>query len=444
MVLFAVLAEGLFRTHGHYKTNRVIFITLALFGFGVSTIKWGRGLNHERQLQLQLGGLFLLGAGLLTKDPRLLYAEQGWALDGIHILSVAVLGISVGTLLLSWRGVAAKTQVILLFGGIGALVLARVLVLVASPHPHIDVFDTPDRAVDFLLSGLNPYVQAYPDIYNGKYDYTPGLPYWPGTLVAAALGKLVFGDIRAAYIIGDLLGAGALFVLAVQRAQLRLETGLLAAAVWLAFPVSLFVAEQAWVDPLVLAGFLWAAVALDARRFVLAGALLGAATVCKQPALLAVFMTTALILATRPKDGIRFTAAGVTVGLLVAGPFLVADPAGLWRMTVTVPLGQLMRTDAMTLVALMQREWQVGWPGWASGLLYLTTLGGLLFRLVKTARGDLEVAPAYRWLPAMALLYGVVFLFGKQAFCNYWALAAGLVLATRVAFAKPPIEAAGT
>ncbi len=434
-MLFAVLAEGLFRTHGHYKTNRVIFITLALLGFGASTLKWGRGRTCERQLQFQLGGLFVLGAGLLTKDSRLLYAEPGWALDGIYYLSIAVLAVSVASLVLTWKSMAQRTQAGLLILGLAALVLARILVIVASPHPHIDVFDTPDRAVDFLLSGLNPYVQSYPDIYHGTYDYTPGLPYWPGTLLFAAIGKLSFGDIRAAYIFGDILGAGALFYLAVHRARFSFRTGLLVAAVWLAFPVSLFVAEQAWVDPLVLAFLLWAAVALDARRFGLAGALLGAATVCKQPALLAAFMSTVLLLALRPKEGLRFTAAGLTVGLLVGGPFLLADPAGLWRMTVTVPLGQLMRTDAMTLVALMQREWQLDWPGWASGVLYVGMMGGLGWGWFRAARQDGQFTPAHRWLPGVALLYGVVFLFGKQAFCNYWALAAGLVLAALVVMA---------
>ncbi|CAN0600457.1 unnamed protein product, partial [Laminaria digitata] len=133
------------------------------------------------------------------------------------------------------------------------------------------------------------------------------------------------------------------------------------------------------------------------------------------------------------RAGLRVLLGGGAVGALLLLPFIVWDADGLWRMTIVVPLGQAPRLDALTFVAMAQREWAVAWPGVGTTLLYATVLAGLVLQLIRAGRADGRVVPAVRWLGAMAVLYGVVFLFGKQAFCNYWALTAGLVLAARLA-----------
>lgn len=453
VLLFAVLAEALHRTRGHYKTNRVIFVTLAIVAFAILT--WRRAPGAGAALERPLAALTVLGTSLLSLDALLLYGEVAAAQDGLRML-----------ILLAWLGGliglagtfrrrpaapeddpearrrAARSRARGLALGllvVSALVAARPLVLVASPAPHIDVFTTTDRAVDYLLSGTNPYAGEYPDIYEGRYDYAPGLVYWPGTVLFAALGKLAFGDLRASWLVGDLLAALALGWLAARRGRgdaSSMGGGLAAAAVWLAFPVGLFVLEQAWVDPLVLAVLLGAALALDRERFGLAGALFGLAAATKQPAALAGVLAFGIVAFARPKASLRLAGAGLAAFAVVVGPFALGDPEGLWRMTVTVPLGQAMRPDSLSLVALAAREWGVAIPGGVSAVVYVALLGALLWRGARAGRSDGRPAPADRFLPALALLYAVVFLFGKQAFCNYWALTAGLVLAARLA--APP------
>lgn len=437
VLLFAVLAEALARTRGHYKTNRVIFVTLALAAYAASRPWSGRARQVELGLRRQLCALLLMGGALLVQDLRLLYVQVSWAEQGLRFVIVLSLIASAGLAVLVWRARVAGARQALLLLVLCALVVARVLVLVASPQPHIDVFTTTDAAVDYLLSGLNPYAQTYPDIYGGQYDYAPGMAYWPGTVLFAAAGKLAFGDLRATYVLGDLLCAAALYTLAVRGARRGHETGLLAAAVWLAFPVSLFIIEQAWVDPIVLAALLWAAVALHHERFFTAGLLLGVATAIKQPAALAALGAAVLVLGLKPKAGLRLVAGGLLAGVALIGPFVVWDAEGLFRMTVTVPMVLDLRLDALTFLALAKREWGLDWPGALSAIMYGVGLMGLLLSLGRAGRRDGRAAPAWRWLPAMALLYGLVFLFGKQAFCNYWALCAGLVLAAHLASPAP-------
>ena len=421
------------RTRGHYKTNRVIFVTLGLLVFAGLAGRARVPVPDETALRRQLSALLLMGTTLLALDSKLLYVEAAQMQDSLRMLLVLALISSAALVVLVWRGRALGLRQGLMLIVVLALVVARPLVLWASPAPHIDVFTTTDAAVDFLMQGLNPYSQVYPDIYDGQYDYAPGMAYWPGTVLFAAVGKWAFGDLRSIYVLGDVLGAAAMTALAVRRSRLRLETGLLGAAVWLAFPVGLFVLEQAWVDPLVLAALLWAAVALDAERFGAAGVLLGVATCIKQPAVLAALSAALVVLALRPKAALRLILGGAAVGALILVPFILWDADGWWRMTIAVPLGQAPRLDALTFVALAQREWAVAWPGTGSTLIYAGVLAALMLHLIRAGRADGRVVPAVRWLGAMAVLYGVVFLFGKQAFCNYWALTAGLVLAARLA-----------
>lgn len=421
------------RTRGHYKTNRVIFVTLGLLVFVGLAGRARVAVPDEAALRRQLGALLLMGTTLLALDSKLLYVEATEMQDSLQMLLVLALVASAALAVLVWRGRAQGLRQGLMLIVLVALVVVRPLVLWVSPAPHIDVFTTTDAAVDFLLQGLNPYSQVYPDIYDGQYEYAPGMAYWPGTVLFATFGKWAFGDLRSVYVLGDLLSAAAMAALAVRRSRLRLETGLLGAAVWLAFPVGLFVLEQAWVDPLILAALLWAAVALDAERFGAAGVLLGVATCIKQPAALAALSAALVVLAVRPKAGLQLIVAGGAVGAVVLLPFVLWDADGLWRMTIVVPLGQPPRLDALTFVALAQREWGVMWPGGASTVIYVAALIGGGLQMIRVARADRRVVPAVRWLTAMSVLYAVVFLFGKQAFCNYWALTAGLVLAARLA-----------
>lgn len=421
----AVVAEALHYTRGHYKTNRVLFVALALLGLALARPAAEAADRRHRHLAL----LALLGTGLMVRDPRLLYATAE-AQETLRYLAGLAAFAAVGLVFFAFRPTSPPgRRVGLATLALCALVVMRPVVLWGSPAPHIDVFTTLDRAAGALLAGANPYSLAYADIYDGRYDYAAGVAYWPGTVVFTSLSKLVCGDLRGAMLLAELASA-ALVARVVGRGAGQgagQGTGLVAAVAVLAFPVGPFVLEQAWVDPLILAWFLGAVALLGRARWGWAGACVGVAVATKQPAALGAVLIGGVLLARDRRAALRLGLAAAAAFSALVLPFVLWDAAGLYRMTLQVPLSQAMRTDALTLVALLAREAGVTWPGALSALLYVATLVALGVGLRRRQDG---LRPE-RLLTALGLLYGVVFLFGKQAFANYWAFAALLVLAGR-------------
>ncbi len=411
-VALLVLAEALHATRGHYKVNRILWVTLLLGLFA------GSAFRPTFALRRRLSVLLLWFAGLLAFDHRLLYAASPGLLPA---LLWALFGLAVLTVLLIFPRAPRKRS------GLGILVLmtlgaiaARALVLLISEEPHIDVFHTARRAAEHLLAGRNPYAQSYQDIYAGRFDYAPGMVYWPGALLPETLAHGLLGDIRYAFILAELIAAASIAGLC-RRAGHDELTAALSGVVWLLFPVSLFVLEQAWIDPLLLAGLLSALWAIRSDRPILAGTALGFALAAKQYGLLPVV----LIIAAFPLARSRSALGGMLAvfGLLMA-PFALADPAAFWSATISTPLSQAMRPDAFTWVALLFRETGARWPGALSAVLYLGVMAMFTVRLIKSKRASVSGC-----CHAIVAVYSMVFLLGKQAFCNYYALLAGVLLA---------------
>lgn len=72
--------------------------------------------------------------------------------------------------------------------------LLRILVIIYSPHPQIDVFYLLKEAPNFLLKEINPYSATYTKVYeNVTPDY---YTYFPSSIILFAPFSLVLGDPR--------------------------------------------------------------------------------------------------------------------------------------------------------------------------------------------------------------------------------------------------------
>jgi hypothetical protein len=278
----------------------------------------------------------------------------------------------------------------------------------------------------------------------------------------------------------DVLAAAAIAA-AAGRAGLSPRVAALGGLAWLACPVALLVTELAWVDPVLIAASAVAAWCASHPRWhapdgtpvavrVALGTSLGVAAAVKQygalAGILALAWLAALQRAARLLDqsqggrsaspqGDRslsprldespepngFELAGAddrrrsAVRSLLAGPvgqvagiatctwlalllpLVLRDPASWYRSTVEVYLNAPPRPDALSLVALAANE--AGWklPGAVLSLMYLAIVALAVAWLSRLR----EPQPAH-WAGACAVAYGAMFLFGKQAFCNYYLL----------------------
>lgn len=323
----------------------------------------------------------------------------------------------------------------------GWLVMAA-LVIRASPWPGIDVWELQQAGAQSLLRGLNPYALGYrnpygPDTYvlaremlspDGRYILA--FPYPPLTLLLDLPGFLA-GDVRWTFV-----AATAAAALLVRELGRRSRAAELAATVLLLQPRTLMVMELSWTEPVALAAVAGAALLLarQARSglaaeappggWVAAGLALGLAAATKQYVLLLLLPVWRLL---SPRTRWRTAALGAAAGAATLLPFLAIHPRGLWRGVVAFQVAQPFRPDAVSWPAAV-----VAWGGprlpiWPSFVVAALALAWAVRRARSV--GEALAGGALAWL--------LLVLFNKQAFCNYYWLAAGLLLAAAGALAAP-------
>jgi hypothetical protein len=297
-----------------------------------------------------------------------------------------------------------------------------VLVIRSVPAPRIDVWHLQQLGALQLAEGRNPYATAYPNIYGPRTPFIdPSLlspdglsitafPYTPLTLlldVPAALG----GDVRWALLIASL--ASAWLIRALGRGTSVAE---LAGALLLLQPQGLWVLERSWTEPFALVTILAAAWTVSrVPGWIGPGVALGVAASSKQYAPL---MAAPLWLAMRPPLRGRALAAAVATAAALALPFIAWDAPALVRGVLEFQLRQPFRPDALSWPAGVLKLGGPLLPTWPAFILAAAALVSIGPRpSVKLAL----VGGASAWIAFV--------LFNKQAFCNYYWLAVGLLCA---------------
>ena len=468
-----ILGCALQISNGHFQPVALALATCA-GALAVWAALRGRGeagpaASHSaaRGARLRLATWCLLGFGAAFGLACNLFTTPGDSLDPRRLPGIAWLSALALVVLSAY--LCSHLRASLVRARFGALVLLfavlALAVVSASPQPWIDVWVFQQRGAEALLRGLNPYSIDYPNIYaNTPFNfYAPQLlragrvtvfPYPPLTAILDVAGRIC-GDVRLVSVAALVVGAAAIARLggvARAGALARAPTGALAsgpvggaitasgegrttaelAALFVLFqPRTLFVVEQAWTEPTVLAA--WAVALLAAAHWLRAGRTSGRAgqTLGRAAALagLAIGLFAAskqytplllipLVLAL-PRRGLA-RAAAIAIALVLATflPFAIWNAEGLWRDVVLMQLQQPLRADSLSLIALWMRLGPAGPALAAIGFAAAAAL--LAFALPRRpSLGQAALAAAAAWL--------VFVLFNKQAFCNYEWLAASLL-----------------
>ncbi|WNG45508.1 hypothetical protein F0U60_16435 [Archangium minus] len=314
--------------------------------------------------------------------------------------------------------------------GFFVLPLALGLQLIAaSPSPHIDVWELHQQGARALLSGQPVYGGSLQAIDSYSFARTiDSYAYPPLNLLLTTAAYALTGETRHAQLACILVGAFFLW----RAARRRVEPGdplpelLVACLVF--HPRGLFTLEQAWGEPLALP-FLGAFVYfLGEGRRTAAAVALGLLCATKQHFVL--YLPLALLL-----PGPRWRGAALTVGTAAATflPFLAWSPEALWKDLVVHHLTNPFRSDSLSLTAWFAQQGMPPLPGWLGFAGALATWALTLAR----RRGPETV------LLGSALVFGVFFFLGRQAFCNYYYQVGATVLAAAVlGLGRGPVEGA--
>jgi hypothetical protein len=367
----------------------------------------------DRWLYAGLSGLAIVPCFAPPASPS--PAAYAVAVRLCALVTVALLGVHAG------GGPRARRLALL-----GIVVPALALQLVTPllvPHPAIDVWAQTQFCTRELLGGVHPYTVPPPDIYGGAYDYgyhTNVYPYLPLNLLIAAPFVALLGDYRYALAVA---AVAAVLLLRAAGRRLRVAPRLLdlITLALVLHPRAAYIVGMGWTEPLLIA-LLAAFVYFEVRS---PGGYAQAIAFFLLPALKQyVVAPVALYLARRPRPRVVITAA--TVAAATLAPFLV------WHFHATVAGAMFafrhtsFRDDSLSITALLAR-----FAGWRAPKLL-----GVLAQLAVAVPAFLHTRRlgVGGLLLASALTLCATFLFGSQAFMNYYYFVAALVLFAALCF----------
>jgi hypothetical protein len=411
----AIMAVALWASNGRDSA-------LALGAIIVSLVAWQRALHLLMQgvsagvesAELGTWVLALILTVFAFLRPPAMYLHVG--VLPFQLMNAAVL-VLLGTYALDILGLREVHPRLVLARRAALFALALVVggwILRASPDPQIDLFPLHQQAAEVMLAGKSIYEPGAIHTletfrHQGWVDEYTYLPF------GACLTTIAYAfthESRWADLAAQLVG-GALLWLAARRCSRSPVWADLVAALLLFHPRGPFVLEQAWIEPLALP-FLGGFVVLAlARRPIPASVCLGLLVAVKQH--LVIYVP---FLAMIP--GIGFSGAVVAglVTLATIAPFALRTPYGFYRGTLGQHVHNPFRDDSLSIPAVVAAATGLIAPAWVGFVAGLVPLAWL-------RRFPRRVAPL---LLASCLSFGLFYVLGRQALCNYYYLLDATVL----------------
>lgn len=406
---------------------------LLVLSVGLIAVAMGPSSSTLDGAMVTLGCVLLLGSLFAPADywiePRILAVVgavfafsflYGVVSELALVGAVSVVLVAVAGAVVVWLFVGARVAESggkWLLTGLALLVVgvAATAALIQTEQPRIDVILINEAGADALASGENPYVTVVvPDAnpFAEEGSRFIGYTYPPAALAAFSGSEWLTGDTRWINVLGI-----ALFVLLVAGPWRNrgddINRVFLAGALALAFlPQLAFLLTHGWTDPIALPLLAGAALTWS-RRPVAAAVMLGLALATKQ---YFVLLAPLILVWNDEHRWKRTTIVAAVVGITML-PAVIAGPQAFWEAVVAPAFETVPRPDSLNVIALGFEP--PSWLASASGLLVAVTLG---------RRGG----GAASFFGASAAVTGVAFLFGSQAFSNYWLLVLGLIVLSYV------------
>jgi hypothetical protein len=299
-----------------------------------------------------------------------------------------------------------------------------------SPEPIVDVFSSIQQSAAHILQGKNPYATPIQDVYEQapqpELGYTATTYFYPPANLPFQVGAFILGrDIRYATVFAEMVVAWTVWHFA--RRRVSASSSELFVLLFLFHVRALYILEMGWTDPLIFMMFGLSLLAYD-RGYAAPGALAyGYFLSMKQ--YLAYLAIHWLLLERRW----RYLLLGIMTGMLTAVPFLFLDPVSFWNQGVLFLLHVPFRADGLTVFSVLYRLFGIVpsklWTAAIGGIAALLSL--FLFRKERNLTG---------YLFATSITMFAIFLFGTQAFCNYYYFLSGIMLFLLITLQNSPQE----
>lgn len=413
-----LMGYSLHRTNGFLKLNHLIFLSTFSILFYLREFKNISFTIPKDKMNLMLNISWSIFSLIMVLNHHLVYAKSDSLLLILRILIGCNFLLSIAFLTSRLLKKFELPQKALYFG-ISMLGLGFILVPLISPTPLIDVYEVIWRGAQFLIEGKSPYSQTYPDLFNGRYGYVAGFVYWPTILLTAVPFQLVNLDVRYADVLGILT---LIFFLWKYLGDINFkgEGRLLLILTWLSFPVGFFVLEQAWTENILLPFIMMLIYYSNRKNILMTGVSLGLIFATKQYTIFfGLILGLSVLKDWGLKNSLKMTFVSILTALLFFLPWIFIDGEAFIKESFTELLSYKVRHDSLSWTSYLFRFYDWTMPGSLTAALYLGLPAILIFKRWKTPISIISL---------FFIQYMVVFMFGKQAFCNYYYLMAFLLI----------------
>jgi hypothetical protein len=286
--------------------------------------------------------------------------------------------------------------------------LLQVVTIFVSLDSGIDTHLFLTLASKKLLSGQNPYLFEYPDIYNGKYSAIYGskyyFNYWPSNVYISSLGYLVFNEIRYIFVFFQMVFVALYYFYNKDSKQMFLPL------LWVSNMIVISINERAWIDGFIPMLFLLSYYLIKRNKLTFASLIIGFIASIKLYYVFLVPFFIVYFIKKRHWKAIFLIGVGFLVPFI---PFLLLSPYELYFCTIKFINNTHIRLDSISMVSMLKRVYDIDIKNFATALTLILLL---LCYIIVWVR-DLKILDIVK-LANICLF--IVFLLGKQAFCNYF------------------------
>lgn len=287
------------------------------------------------------------------------------------------------------------------------------MIILASPNPAIDVYTILRQAPDKLLQGINPYdtdyLTVFPDVPGDYYAY------WPASIILMLPVVATLGDPRILLILADIAAAFLIYLIGGKN-----KPSATLALIYLFRPLSLYVIEASWLTPVNF--FIICLIIYSLMKKyspLITGILLGILT-SVQFFFIILFFFVGKYLNWHKK----FIFGFITTVLVFVLPFFILNPEKFFRQTIWVyfqnpPHRSILIHNSLSLNTLFFSLTGQDLP---SILPFLIAFFLFIVIVIKQKKDLSQVAAN------ITLFFYTAFIFGRQAFVNYYYLIGSLLI----------------
>lgn len=293
--------------------------------------------------------------------------------------------------------------------------LPLLLIPALFPTPFIDVYVILKQGIIDLSQNTDPFVRTFPDIYKGMYDYSYQqqeikLVYWPLNLYLLYPFQMIFGDLRYAYLF-FLVMSCVLFYLLTNRSKIVFYLSFI---LLFTNPYTFYMVKYAWIDTLAFPFFVLYFLLFKKNKYIPAFLVLGFLMSLK---LYYIFLLPISILylynnTNSWKPSIFMGFLSVIISVLCFLPYLLTNHEALFNSIIYFK-NSLPRFDSLSITGYIY-HFGVN-LNTLNSIISILIITFILHRILKKKRSSILFQ-----IQDLSIVLFALFIFGKQAFGNYY------------------------